>query len=58
MEEGEDDVKSAWPLMSWATLMLQWFEQRVAKPRGGANLWKQTSVRIGGCNSPPWSWNR
>ena len=25
------------PLMPWATLMVQWPRQRVAKPRGGAN---------------------
>ena len=25
------------PLMPWATLMVQWCVQRVAKPRGGAN---------------------
>ena len=28
------------PLMPWATLMLQWLIQRVAKPRGGANPYK------------------
>jgi len=25
------------PLMPWATLVLQWPVQRVAKPQGGAN---------------------
>ena len=29
-EEGGDDVKSAWPLMSWATHVLQWLVQRDA----------------------------
>ena len=28
------------PLMSWATHMIQWVSQWVAKPRGGANLIK------------------
>ena len=36
------------PLMSWATLMLQWPVQRVAKPQGGANPKKAASVRIEG----------
>ena len=40
------------PLMPWATLMIQWLVQCVAKPRGGANRKKLTSVRIEGCNSP------
>lgn len=31
-EEGGDDVRSAWPLMPWATHMIQWPEQWVAKP--------------------------
>ena len=46
------------PLMSWATHMLQWPVQRVAKPQGGANPKKSASVQIAGCNSPAWSWNR
>jgi len=35
-EEGEDDAKSAWPLMSWAAHVVQWPVQWVAKPQGGA----------------------
>ena len=30
------------PLMSWATHMIQWVKQWVAKPRGGANPIKYT----------------
>jgi len=30
------------PLMPWATHMIQWVEQWVAKPRGGANPIKST----------------
>ena len=26
-EEGEDDAKSAWPLMSWAAHVVQWSVQ-------------------------------
>ena len=40
------------PLMPWATLMLQWPLQWVAKPQGGANPTKTAPVRIAGCNSP------
>ena len=36
-EEGEDDAKSAWPLMTWAAHVVQWSVQWVAKPQGGAN---------------------
>ena len=36
-EEGEDDVKSAWPLTSGATHMIQWVLQWAATPRGEAN---------------------
>jgi len=57
-EEGGDDVKSAWPLMPWATHVLQWPVQRVAKSQDGANPLKPVPVRIGVCNSTPWSWNR
>ena len=32
--------------MTWATHVLQWTVQRVARPRGGANLIKPFSVRI------------
>ena len=35
-------------LMTWATHVLQWTVQRVARPRGGANLIKPFSVRIVG----------
>ena len=52
-EEGGDDVKSAWPLMPWATHVLQWPVQRVAKSRDGANPLKPVPVRIGVCNSTP-----
>ena len=31
------------PLMTWATHVLQWILQRVAKPRGGANPIKLSS---------------
>ena len=34
--------------MTWATHVLQWTVQRVARPRGGANLIKPFSVRIVG----------
>ena len=36
------------PLMTWATHVLQWEVQRVARPRGHANLLKLLSVRIAG----------
>ena len=36
-EEGEDNAKSAWPLMPWAAHVVQWPEQWAAKPQGGAN---------------------
>ena len=36
------------PLIPWATLMLQWSVQRVAKPQGGANPSKPTPVQIEG----------
>ncbi len=39
------------PLMPWATLVLQWPVQRVAKPQGGANPKKPAPVRIEVCNS-------
>ncbi|RMS89268.1 hypothetical protein ALP58_03924 [Pseudomonas savastanoi] len=38
-------------LTAWATHVLQWSVQRVAKPRGGANLTKPIVVRIAVCNS-------
>ncbi len=38
-------------LMGWATHVLQWPVQRVANPRGGANLTKPVVVRIAVCNS-------
>ncbi len=34
--------------MTWATHVLQWEVQRVARPRGHANLLKLLSVRIAG----------
>ena len=45
-------------LMSWATHVLQWLVQSVANSRGQANRKKPVSVRIGVCNSTPWSRNR
>ena len=39
-EEGEDDARSACPLMSWAAPVIQWVVQRDAMPQGGANLYK------------------
>ncbi len=39
------------PLMGWASHVLQWAIQRVAIPRGGANLRKSFLVRIAVCNS-------
>src|SRR3989344_3718646 len=41
------------PLISWATHIIQWPLQRVAKRRLGANRPKAASVRIGVCNSTP-----
>ena len=38
------------PLMIWATHVLQWREQRDAKPRGQANLKKHVSVRTVVCD--------
>ena len=38
------------PLMSWATRMIQWPIQRVATPKGEANLNKSAPVRIEVCN--------
>jgi len=46
------------PLIPWATLMIQWLKQRVAKSQDGANLKNSASVRIGVCNLTLWSWNR
>jgi len=46
------------PLMSRASRMLQWPVQRAAIPWGGANPKKPVSVRIGVCNSTPWSRSR
>ena len=37
--------------MTWATHVLQWEVQRVARPRGHANLLKLLSVRIAGCTA-------
>ena len=34
-EEGEDDAKSAWPLMSWAAHVVQWPVQCASMPQGG-----------------------
>ena len=34
------------PLMTWATHVLQWWQQRGAKSQGGADLKKAISVRI------------
>ena len=34
------------PLMPWATRMIQWLVQRVATPKGEANLIKPAPVRI------------
>ena len=36
-EEGEDDAKSAWPLMTWAAHVVQWPVQWVTKPQGEVN---------------------
>ena len=53
-EEGGDDAKSAWPLMPWATHMLQWPVQRVLPSREAELIpSKPVSVRIGVCNSTP-----
>ena len=40
-------------LTGWATHVLQWEIQMVAKARAGANPKKSSSVRIGVCNSTP-----
>jgi len=45
------------PLTPWATHMIQWPVQRVAKSRDGANPRKLVSVRIEVCNSTSWSRN-
>ena len=34
-EEGEDDAKSAWPLMTWAAHVVQWPVQCASMPKGG-----------------------
>ena len=39
------------PLMIWATHVLQWREQREAKPRGLANLKKHESLVIADQNA-------
>ena len=36
-EEGEDDARSACPLIPWATHVIQWSLQSAAIPQGGAN---------------------
>jgi hypothetical protein len=41
------------PLTPWATHVVQWPVQRVAKSRDGANPKKPVPVRIGVCNSTP-----
>ena len=51
-EEGEDDAKSAWPLMSWAAHVVQWPVQWVKAARRRIIPPKPVSVRIEGCNSP------
>ena len=38
------------PLMIWATHVLQWRKQREARPRGGANLKNNVSVRTAGAS--------
>ncbi len=40
------------PLTTWATHVLQWVQQRDARPQGGAKLRKVLSVQIVGCNPP------
>ena len=58
-EEGEDDVKSAWPLCLGPHTCYNGMVQRVANPRGGANLKKP--YLSSDCRSetrPAWSWNR
>ena len=45
-EEGEDDVRSAWPLCPGLHTCYNAVVQWVAKPRGGANPIKPSSVRI------------
>lgn len=39
-EEGEDDARSACPLMPWAAHTLQWVVQREAISQDGANPYK------------------
>ena len=39
-EEGEDDARSACPLMPWAAHTLQWVAQRDAISQDGANPYK------------------
>ena len=39
------------PLMTWATHVLQWTEQKAARPQGLANPTNLFSVRIAVCNS-------
>ncbi len=45
-EEGEDDVKSAWPLCLGLHTRYNGCQQRVAKPRGGANPKKHPQFRL------------
>ena len=53
-QEGGDDVLNHHaPYGLRATHVLQWRIQRAANPRGGANLRKSVSVRIGVCNPTP-----
>ena len=47
-EEGEDDAKSAWPLMSWAAHVVQWPVQWVPTRKGEVIPPKPVSVRIEG----------
>ena len=51
-EEGGDDVKSAWPLYLGLHTRYNGSQQWVAKPQGGANPIKRSSVQIAGCNPP------
>ena len=46
-----DAVEKGGALMTRASHVIQWSVQRVAKPRGGANLTKPIVVRIALCNS-------
>ena len=53
-EEGEDDVKSAWPFDTLGyTHVTMAGTTGFVKSQDGTNPIKPSSVRIGGCNLPP-----